>query len=137
MAEQRQGPGDTAGLIALLEQHWLHARHVESERAWFMSAYSAITGGIITYLFSSDTDRLWPGVFLLVLTFIGFALNWRWAQAFEHYQQQAADIGRQFDPNAQVKVPRNGVWRVVRTNHLFLGFYGLAFVGLLVMLAAA
>lgn len=70
-------------LRELLRQHWQHSRHIESERAWFMSVYAAITGGMFAFIAYTGAQNWWPLYFIIVLTFVGFVLTIRWTYAFE------------------------------------------------------
>ncbi len=91
---------NTENLQVLLEQHWLHCRHLESERAWFMSVYAAITGGMFAFMaYSSSTDSMgqqlgWPLYFLIILTFFGFFHSTRWTYAFECHRARVNKLAR-------------------------------------------
>ncbi len=130
---QQNGEKD-ANLRTLLEQHWLHCRHLESERAWFMSVYAAITGGMLTYIFTSDTIQLWPLSFLIFLTFVGLLLNLRWIQAFEHHRRMTKETASKLGITAEVDVPARHIWRILRTRFLFPSFYFIILVGLIILL---
>ncbi|RLC67299.1 MAG: hypothetical protein DRH97_05070 [Chloroflexi bacterium] len=90
----------TENLQVLLEQHWLHCRHLESERAWFMSVYAAITGGMFAFMaYSGSTDSTglqhsWPLYFLIMLTFFGFFHSIRWTYAFECHRVRVNKLAR-------------------------------------------
>ena len=116
---------------SLLTQHWLHCRHIESERAWFMSVYAVIVGGILTYVFGKEASDWQPLVFILVLTVVGLFINIRWSQAYEHHRKQVKCTARKLDIRANVDVPGN--W-FLRTRVLFPTFYGVIAVGLVVLL---
>ena len=120
-------------LRELLRQHWLHARHIESERAWFMSVYAAITGGILAYLSTAGSSELWPLYFLMVFTLIGFLLNCRWKHAFEHHQKCIKDTASRLGITADIDIPANHIWKVIKTRYLFLSFYAIVFVGLIIV----
>jgi uncharacterized membrane protein len=124
-----------ANLRTLLEQHWLHARHIESERAWFMSVYAAITGGILTYMSASDAAGLWPICFLIALTLVGLCLTIRWKQAFEHHRNKIEETAKSLNMAADVDVQARHVWKMLRTRYLFSSFYFIVLVGLIVLLA--
>ncbi len=100
----RQDEQRAKNLRMLLEQHWLHCRHIESERAWFMSVYAAITGGMLAYIFTNtnDTKEL-PLLFLIVLTFAGFILTSRWTYVFEFHREEVNALAVKLDFESSVK----------------------------------
>ena len=118
-------------LRELLRQHWLHCRHIESERAWFMSVYAAITGGMLAYIFTGDAKEWWPLSFLIFLTLVGFSLTLRWKQAFEHHQNQVEKTAKKLRITANVKIPVK--CKILRTRYLFPSFYAVIFVGLIIL----
>ena len=120
-------------LRELLRQHWLHCRHIESERAWFMSVYAAITGGMLVYIFTGDVRELWPLFFLIFLTLVGFFLTLRWKQAFEHHQVQVEKTADKLGVTVNLKIPANRFWNIFRTRYLFIHFYSIVFVGLIIL----
>lgn len=87
-------------LRKLLEQHWLHCRHLERERAWFMSVYAAITGGVLVFMARNGLqnfnglEQRWPLYFLVVLTFFGFFLTVRWTYTFECHRERVNSFAR-------------------------------------------
>ena len=119
----RKDRANTENLQVLLEQHWLHCRHLESERAWFMSVYAAITGGIFAFMAyntaSLDNMKLqswWPLLFLIMLTFVGFFLSMRWTYSFECHRVKVNELARilwaeskgksMFDPTMNIPAMR-------------------------------
>ena len=103
-------------LRELLRQHWLHCRHLESERAWFMSVYAAIIGGVAAFVtFGSTGDSSvgiegiglhmwWLVCFLVILTFVGFFLTIRWTHAFESHRVKVNKISRVLWSTAEVDI---------------------------------
>lgn len=41
---------DDEFLISILEQNWLHLRHVENQRMWFTNIYVIIVAGSLTFI---------------------------------------------------------------------------------------
>jgi len=117
---------------SLFAQHWLHCRHIESERAWFMSVYAAIVGGIVAYVFGKEASDWKPLVFVLVLTVVGLLINIRWSQAYEHHRKEIKNTAKQLGICANVVVPWK--FRFLRTGYLFPTFYGLIVVMILVLI---
>lgn len=82
----------------LLEQHWLQCRHIETERALFMSMYAAIVGGILAFV--SKGTVISPNsyifitlvLFLIGLTFFGYFLTLRWVHSFECHRNKVNEF---------------------------------------------
>lgn len=79
---------DPENVRKLLEQHWIHCRHLESERAWFMSAHAAITGGMLAFMAQRGIETAWPFYFLIGFTLFGFFHTIRWTYAFECHRKR-------------------------------------------------
>lgn len=89
MAQSKQ---KVENLRVLLEQHWLHCRHLESERSWLMNAYAVVVGGVAAFIVGKGVE---PSLifyfllsFLVVFTFAGFFLTTRWIYAFECHRRR-------------------------------------------------
>ncbi len=124
-------------LRTLLEQHWLHARHVESERAWFMSVYATITGGVLAYISGTATMRaLWPLYFLIVFSLVGLFLTIRWTQAFQYHRKCVEITAQDLGLDVDLEIPTKHVFKILRTRYLFPLFYLFVFVALLILLIA-
>lgn len=115
----KQKPDQTQeNLGKLLERHWLHCQHLESERAQFMQVYAAIIAGIIVgygYLISIDNPPIDKPIidylvlcillFLVGLTFVGFFLTLRWAYSFECHREKVNEIASILWLSCNVVVP--------------------------------
>ena len=115
-----------------LKQYWLHCRHIESERAWFMSVYAVITGGTLAYILTSSTESQWPFYFLMLLTAIGLLLNIRWMQAFKYYKNKVKDTSKKLGIKGGVWAPPSKLV-ILKTGYLFIAFYTFAFIGLIIL----
>ena len=120
-------------LRTLLEQHWLHCRHVETERAWFMNVYALITGGVVTYAFTTDKVNLWPIYFLMAFTIIGLLLAFRWKHAFEYHMKKVKETATELGITVDLQIPTNCFWKIFGTRRLFIYFYCLVLVGLIIL----
>lgn len=150
MAQSEQEVGN---LRTLLEQHWLHCRHLESERAWFMSIYGGVAGGILAFIAkASDTSLCLNNFplfyalisFLIVLTFFGFFLTVRWAFTFEEHRYRVEAIleelelskleykGKEVD--LTMSIPRKGFFKVFNAKILFPLFYLVVLIGITLVL---
>ena len=101
----RQDREKAANLRKLFEQHWLHCRHLESERAWFMNAYAVVVGGISAFIIGrglQDLETLrqlettsafqFLFGFLVGLTLLGFFLTIRWIHSFEYHRKMVSKL---------------------------------------------
>jgi hypothetical protein len=153
MAQSEQ---EVESLQTLLEQHWFHCRHLESERAWFMSIYGAVAGGILAFIAkASDTSLCLNSFplfyalisFLIVFTFFGFFLTLRWAFAFGEHRDRVKAIlkklkldklelrGKEVD--LTMDIPRVGFFKVFNAKFLFPLFYLAVLIGVTLFLFLA
>ncbi len=146
--ENRPQPQDhheeAENMRRLLEQHWLHCRHIESERAWFMNVYAIISGGIITYTFTTKPMELRPIYFLMAFTVIGLLLAYRWSIAFDELRERVNTIIEYFGlktvidskgktASLTMDIPKNWFFKIFRTGFLFCYFYAIILVGLIIL----
>jgi len=150
MAQSEQ---EAENLRTLLEQHWFHCRHLESERAWFMSIYGAVAGGILAFVAkASDTNLSLTNFplfyalisFLIVFTFFGFFLTVRWAFAFGEHRDRVKAILKKLelsklklngkDVDLTMDIPRVGFFKVFNATILFPLFYLVVLIGITLVL---
>ena len=108
---------------------------LESERAWFMSVYAAIVGGVLAFLADKGfgEESQWAIYFLMWITLIGLFLTRRWCQAFEEHEGKVKAIVAMLGfQDLDMMIPRKGIYRVLYTKRLFYLFYTVIFVGLVV-----
>ena len=92
MSQPEQEKGEN--LRALLEQHWLHARHLENERLWLTNIYMLIVGALLAYTFGRGEAGFWPWsilVIIFILSLIGFFMSHSLRIPF-YYHSRMADI---------------------------------------------
>ncbi len=109
--ENRPQPQDhherAENLRVLLEHHWRHCQHIETERYWFMSAYAVVVGAVVSALMMGrgiEELKALPGsslfmflvIFLSAFTFFGFFLTLRWTFAFECHRQRVNALANFF-----------------------------------------
>jgi len=128
-------------LKSIYEQHWLHARHVEYERLWFMTAFIPVIGGLFTllYLLSNGNHvepALWYlpfiplGIILIVCAF-GYFLCLTWRAPFVEHTTLAREMMEQY-PELKEYAPytRPKIYRIIKVgwvtaHQLFLYFYSV------------
>lgn len=129
-------------LRTLLEQHWLHCRHLESERAWFMSVYAAIVGGVLAFLAGKGFEEgEWAIYFLMWITIIGLLLTIRWSSAFEVHRDRVNTIVRELHfqlkdskgHEMDMNIPAGPFFSLLRTRYWFYAFYSVIFAGLVIL----
>ncbi len=84
-------------LRTLLEQNWGHCQHLESERAWFMNIYAAITAALLAFAFHKECKNelsIWIIFFIMLLTLFGFLQTIRWIYAFETHRTNVNELIR-------------------------------------------
>jgi hypothetical protein len=78
----------------LFEQHWLHARHVETLRLALLSVYVVILSGFIAA--EKDTffkrDFLWARIFLVILSLWCIALCMKFNAIFKKHTDDAEGL---------------------------------------------
>ncbi len=86
-------------LRELFRQHWLHCRHLESERAWFMSGYVVLLGGLtvfIVYTWGEGLELIYAFVLLVLtgVTFFWLFNTMRWIYSFESHRTRVNTLAR-------------------------------------------
>ena len=124
----------------LLEQHWLHCRHLETERTWFLLAYIGSIASIVGLMYFR-TGLKWLIIIPIVLTLLGLLLTKRWSDAFEKHRRSVNTlIGKlQLKSNEKetmdltMDVPASPLFKLFRTRRLFYLFYLLMLIALIVL----
>jgi hypothetical protein len=115
----------TENLTALLEQHWLHCRHLETERAWFLNVYGAVVGAILAFsaqglgnnAISTDSPLFYAlSLFVIGITFFGFFLTLRWTHAFECHRAKVNKITEVLWSTSGVKAPLDPTMNIPAIN---------------------
>lgn len=119
MAQSKQ---KVENLRVLLEQHWDHCRHLESERSWFMNAYAAVIGGVSAFIIGRGVEDLakleslltfkFLVAFLIGFTFFGFFHTVRWTYAFECHRQRVNKLIGWMEPGSTPTI----VWKDLDMN---------------------
>lgn len=130
----------TKNFRKLLELHWNHCKHIENERAQFMSIYAVITGAVLAFMAQKGFESLWPLYFLIVLTFFGFFHTVRWIHAFEYHRERVnfliEELTNKYGPpiDLTMDIPAIELGRLkklFRTRYWFPLFYIIILSGLL------
>ncbi len=115
----------------LIEQNWLHARHVENERLWFTNIYFIVVAGILSYLGSSKMSMSDPvfrylTVFLLIFAILGAVVTAKLSAEFRNHVGKIALIfdEKAVDLKKYMGFPINsGAWKYLKVRRTFLLFY--------------
>lgn len=89
-------------LITILEQNWLHARHVEKRRLWFTNIYVLILGGFLGAFIRGRATinkhlQLPLLAFLLILSIFGILFSIRCKQVFDSHTNKINEMMESFD----------------------------------------
>ena len=78
----------------LLEKYFSDMRHVETERHWFLGAYSVVIAGTLAFLAQDDSqfNHIFAYAGLVVLSFIGFLHALRSVWILELIQIEVGEI---------------------------------------------
>jgi hypothetical protein len=101
---------------SLFEQHWVHMRHIESERMWIMGIWLAVTGVMVKEIWlvknpSWDMQmlRLIPIIYVTV-TFAVLLIIFKLGLEYERHKMCISRMGRCI-PKYQIQM--KGVWGIV------------------------
>ena len=118
-------------LVAIYEQHWLHARHVENERLWFTNIYAIILAGTLSLLSIPTYSGFYVAVliFLLSLTMIGILFSLKVKLTFRWYTAKAMQIMKDYKlDNYRIDITKpQTVIEKISVSSLFPMFYGFCF----------
>lgn len=84
-------------LEVLLEQSWLHIRHVENHRLWFTNMYFLVVAGVLTYLSTQApafVTYAFPllAIFLLLLAILGLVVCFKTDKVNHAYTETIENI---------------------------------------------
>lgn len=119
----------------LIEQHWSHIRHIESERRWMFMAYGTVVGGSLFFL--AQESLAWVRAALLFTLFgfslIGLGTSVRLKLLLDAHYGVLKDIGAEIGSNpatakyAQwIAAPRAEGMGLLKVRYLFHAIYLLA-----------
>jgi len=118
-------------LICIIEQNWLHARHIESGRLTFTYLYFGFVAGILTYLGSTEQDLLVPSyrvliAFLLLFSILGLVVSLKLAAEFKNHIKKIQNIldEKASDLKDYMGLPLDvGVWKYLKVRWVFVFSY--------------
>lgn len=117
-------PKEDSLLITILEQNWLHARHIEKRRLWFTNIFVLLLGGFFGVFFGGksgiDPTLHRPMlVFLLILSFFGILFSIRCRMVFSDHTDKIEEIVESLDE------PKYARFMGIRAKNRHLEFGGL------------
>ena len=128
-----------ANLRTLLEQHWLHCRHLENERTAFLLAYIGSVASILGFV-SFRTGLAWTIMIPTLLTLLALLLCKRWSDAFEQHRgvvnKLMDTVGSESGVgllSTTMTIHARGIFKIVKTRHIFYLFYLVILVALVVL----
>lgn len=127
----------------IIQEHWSHIRHIESERRWMFMAYGTIVAGSLVYLSGARTR----GELLLVLGLLFlFSLLWliaslRLKGLLDKHHERLKDIADRLGEEALqpleqewLVAPQAPEWGPLKLRYLFPSVYGAATIAFFVLL---
>jgi len=104
-------------LLVILEQNWLHARHVEDERLWFTNIYALIVAISIIGL-----RLFWPlifaSLFLIFLSLLGIIATYKLTAEFHNHIEKIELIIEKLNAKKYMGLPLDlypgGKWKFIR-----------------------
>jgi len=85
---------------SIYEQHWLHARHVEQERYWFINIFMAIFSVSLGYIINNNTLFLKQNIpiyiFLMIISLYGTLFCIKIDSIFKTHTKAAENIVKYF-----------------------------------------
>ncbi len=132
--------GNSNVFIDIMKENWLHARHVETERMWFVNIFAAITVGTIVYLSKMGLE-VFPLIVLLLFSlfclWVTIKLNAEFGnhmKAIENiFEDGKIPVGKQTEWRKYMGMPLSamgGKWRILRVGIAFISFYGVVIIAL-------
>lgn len=123
----------------LLQQNCENARHIKSERIWFMNIYAAITAGVLSMMHTLQTQEVIELALLAFMCFfsiIGLLTSLRLKAELEECLGTIRQIAQNADalPFIALGESAGALSRIPKFRWIFPIFYTLASVAFLVLL---
>ncbi|MBA7663370.1 hypothetical protein ES703_71410 [subsurface metagenome] len=129
--------------VEILKENWQHARHIETERMWFVNIFAAIIVGTIAYLSEVGLEVL-PLIILIVFALFCLLVTIKLNIAFATHMKAIESIfkdkklllGDKKEWRTYMGMPsRKGkIWKILSVAKLTVFFYSLAIIVLGVMI---
>ncbi len=140
MNESTPPPLDPNCFPALYQQNWENARHIKSERIWFMNIYAIISAGILSLLHTVRGEGLAEValmVFMCVFSLIGLLTSFRLKAELEECLVKIGALVQlvRAEPFVALGQSDGALSRYPKFRWIFPVFYGIAtgaFLGLLI-----
>jgi uncharacterized cupin superfamily protein len=109
-------------LRTLLEQNWLHARHVEMERLHFINTYAIILAALIALTGVTGLVLSWPVVFMSAFvaffSLLGIIVTYKLSAEFHNHLEKIESIVVALKAREYIGLPldrtKKGKWKFVR-----------------------
>lgn len=124
---------------SLYQQNWENARHIKSERIWFMNTYAVISAGILSLLHGirgGAVAELALMAFMCVFSLIGLLTSFRLkAELEETLEKLSAMVAwAQVEPYVALGRSEGDLSRFPKFRWIFPLFYGMASGAFLILL---
>jgi len=116
---------------SVLEQNWLHLRHVENQRMWFTNIYAIVVAGSLSFIGAQGTGSLRPYFhiifFLWIFSVLGLLqtlkTNKEIAVLLDEIHAMCALKG--LKKHVEFSALRRGVWKIVSIRIIYIVFYSV------------
>jgi hypothetical protein len=117
--------------VMIFQQNSENARHIKSERIWFMNIYAMITAGVLSLLHAAQGKsilELGLLVFMSVFSLIGLLTSFRLKAELEECQRKLGDIAQEVGLDEYVALGRSegALARYPKFRWIFPIFYSIA-----------
>ncbi len=124
---------------SIYQQNWENARHIKSERIWFMNTYAFISAGILSLLHSIRGEALLEMAmvgFMCAFSVIGLLTSFRLKAELEECLEKLQAMVDQAGADSFVALGRSEgpLKRYPKFRWIFPVFYGLATGAFLILL---
>jgi len=130
-------------LLTILEQNWLHARHIENERLWFTNIYAIIVAGMIGILsingfVNSSLMMTLLSIFLIYLSLLGIIATYKLSAEFHNHMNKIELIVERLKIKDYMGLPldraEGGRWKFLRFTIAIYLLYILVIIGCFIVL---
>ena len=140
MTDPTSSPFNPVLYASLYQQNWENARHIKSERIWFMNTYAVISAGILSMLHGIRGERTAEVAlmaFMCVFSLIGLLTSFRLkAELEETLEKLSAMVAwAQVEPYVALGRSEGALSRFPKFRWIFPLFYGMASGAFLFLLA--
>ncbi len=126
-------------LMKIFSENWDHIRHMERYRMLSLNIYVVILGGVLYILSTGRVELLFSYVagFLAFFTFINLLIAVKIEAVTSKFVKANYKIVDELNMEDYAPIrTRHWIWKVIRFQWIFPGFYAVCLIGIIVVLIA-